>query len=170
MCCCCCWLGHVLGSVAFQEYVSGNLVDCQFSGNNAGAAGGGIAQVSLLQYCILKLIVTDCSAQFSASAADSDAGIAAGCTCSSTVLMQPCQSAQASAFVELADCSFFGNSAQQHGGGVFALNSVGSVTGSQFAGNSAGGYRHQRVHAAHTTRGSCGCLHHHAAMHRHHIM
>lgn len=28
-----------------QEYVSGSLVDCQFSGNTASAIGGGLAQV-----------------------------------------------------------------------------------------------------------------------------
>lgn len=45
--------GSCFGSAVCQEYVSGNLVDCQFSGNSAGATGGGLAQVS--SFAVLQL-------------------------------------------------------------------------------------------------------------------
>ncbi len=49
------WLSIALCA---QEFVSGNIVDCQFSGNTAKDMGGGIAQVTdaacrsnMLSYC-----------------------------------------------------------------------------------------------------------------------
>lgn len=109
------WASWHGGGLYNWDYPSVEITDCTFSGNSAGQGGGGIYD----DYCYVEVRVTDC--MFFGNRAQHGGGIA-----------------NSSAHVNVANCTFAGNSAVTGGGAIHNEDSFPSIVNCTLTGNSAG--------------------------------